>query len=101
MSGDKERPGKLKAIQEWLRLRKNTVIAHWLYGLLCGIITMMYFPAAITLLLIFAGWEAWNDKCDHSHDGALDWWDSFLVFCIAFTVIVILALCGIVSIRWY
>jgi len=92
---------KLEATREWLRLRKKSVIAHWLYGLLCAIVAMMFFPGGIALVVIFAGFEVWNDKCDGSHEGAQDWWDSFLVFCIGFSVIVILTLCGKVSIRWH
>lgn len=92
---------KLEAINTWLRLRKKTVVAHWLFGALCAGFSAVFFPAGFLLMGVFAGWEKWNDKCDGSHDGAQDWWDAFLIFCIGLTVLLILHFCGKASIKWY
>ena len=87
-------------LHAWIELRKKSVIAHWLYGLLCGIVAGLYFPAGVVLLVIFGGMEWWNDYCKGTKEGCDDWWDAFAVFCGAFSVIAILHLAGAVSIRW-
>lgn len=92
---------KLEAAGQWLWLRKKTVIAHWLFGGLCAAFSAAFFPAGFLLMGVFAGFELWNDKCDGSDEGAQDWWDAFLVFCIGLTVILILYFCGRMAIRWY
>ena len=105
MSEDKK--PRLKAMQEWLRLRKNTVIAHWLWGSVCGYAISQNFVASLVLLGLFAGWEAWNDRNmrirqkDYKPEGDMDWWDSFVAYGIWLGVTLILNGCGIVSIRWY
>lgn len=91
---------KLDATNKWLRLRKNSVIAHWLFGGLCAGFSAAFFPAGLILMGIFAGWEWWNDKCDGSDEGAMDWWDAFLTFCIGLTVILVLYFCGKMTIKW-
>jgi len=104
-----EKSQAAKVYNLWLKLRKRTVVAHWLLGILCAVIAVLFFPAGICLLVIFAGFEAWNDWCNNKNvtgcinkwEGAEDWWDSFLTFCIVFTVAVILHIIGIISIRWY
>ena len=101
------KPTKVEAVAEWLRLRKNTVVAHWLYGLFCAIVGWQFFPAGVIFLLIFMRWERWNDQNEklrqgnYKPQGDLDWWDSFAVKVICFAAIVILHACGILSIRWY
>jgi hypothetical protein len=88
------------------QLRKNTVIAHWLFGILCAVVGVLFFPAALSLLVIFGAWEFWNDRNLRKHnrkykpEGDMDWWDSFSVFCFVFAVMVILNLFNIVRIRW-
>jgi hypothetical protein len=103
---EKKKP-TIEAAAEWLRLRKNTVVAHWLYGIFCAIVAWQFFPAGIIFLMIFYRWEGWNDQneklrqADYKPQGDLDWWDSFAIKVICFGVIVILHACGILSIRWY
>lgn len=92
---------KLESVGKWLRLRKKTVVAHWLYGVLCAYVAMLFFPAGLVLLGIFAGDEYWNDWCEKKREGEKDWWDAFLFFCIGFIAILILQACNIVSVRWY
>jgi hypothetical protein len=92
---------KLETTKAWLRLRKNTVIAHWLFGAICAGFSAAFFPAGFLLMGVFAGWEKWNDKCDGSNEGAQDWWDAFLTFCIGLLVILILYFCERMAIRWY
>jgi hypothetical protein len=98
---------KLISAQEWLRLRKKTVLAHWLYGLFCAIVAWQFFPAGITLLLIFAGWEMWNDvnekkrQSTYKPEGDLDFWDALVVKISSFAIIVVLHIIGVLTIRWY
>jgi len=98
---------KIEAIAKWLRLRKNTVWAHWLYGLFCALVAWQFFPAGIVFLGIFAWWERWNDQNEHirqrhyTPEGDLDWWDAFVVKIAAFAVLLGLHIGGILSIRWY
>jgi hypothetical protein len=101
------KPTKVEAAAEWLRLRKNTVVAHWLYGLFCAIVARQFFPAGIIFLLIFAWWERWNDQneklrqLNYKPEGDLDFWDAFVVKIPSFAIIIALDLAGKISIRWY
>jgi len=98
---------KIEAISQWLRLRKDSVIAHWLYGVFCAIVAWQFFPAGIIFLLIFAWWERWNDQnskireSNYKPEGDLDFWDAFAVKIPSFAIIVALHIGGILSIRWY
>lgn len=92
---------KLAAASEWLRLRKKSVVAHWLFGGLCAGLSAAFFPAGFLLMFVFAVWEWWNDRNHGTHEGDIDWWDAFLIFCIGLTVILTLHLCGEILIRWY
>jgi len=92
---------KLISIRYWLRLRKNTVVAHWLYGLFCALVSWQFFPGGLIFLYIFERLERWNDQCDGTTEGAMDWWDSFVVKIGAFAIILILHFVGILTIRWY
>jgi hypothetical protein len=89
-----------------VKLRKWTTSVHWAFGLLCGVVSSLFFPGGIVLLAIFAGNQIWNDKEEKSRNkeyirtGCTDWWESFLVFCIVFTIAVILDLADAISIRW-
>jgi len=85
----------------WFKLRKWTVPAHWLFGVLCAVVATQYFPAAIVLLSMFAAWEVWNDWCEDSKDGAADFWDAFFIFCIGLSVAVILNLVGVIGFKWH
>jgi hypothetical protein len=100
------------AVAKWLRLRKNTVWAHWLYGLFCALAAWQFFPAGIIFLLIFARWERWNDtnekiRAELNHlppykpEGDLDFWDSLVVKVPSFATILALNAAGILTIRWY
>jgi hypothetical protein len=90
----------MNKLQAWIELRKKSVIAHWLYGLLCGIVAGLYFPAGIVLLVVFAGLEWWNDYCEGKKEGCTDFWDALCVFTGTFTIIVILHLIGVIKIIW-
>ena len=90
----------MNRLQTWIKVRKNTVYSHWLYGLLCGLVAGLYFPGGVALLVLFAVLEAWNDHCEDKREGCTDWWDAFIVFSGTFAVIVILHLIGVISIRW-
>lgn len=91
----------------WLKLRKRTVVAHWLFGKLCAVVAVLFFPAGFGLLIMFGVFEWWNDQNlrirvgdSYKPEGDEDWWDSFLAFCIGFSGAVILDIIGIISIRW-
>jgi len=98
---------RIEAIARWLRFRKNTVWAHWLYGLFCALAAWQFFPAGIVFLAIFAWWERWNDRNEeirqHHYlpEGDLDFWDAFVIKVSSFAVILGLDFGGILSIRWY
>jgi opacity protein-like surface antigen len=83
------------------KLRKWTVPAHWGFGVLLAVIAVLFFPASIVLLLVFAMFEWWNDWCEGSKDGCTDWWDSFFVYCGGLSVAVTLDLIGKIEIRWW
>ena len=82
------------------KLRKNTVVVHWLYGFLCAYIAMKYFPASLAMMGLFAGLERWNDLCDNTNEGCTDWWDSVVTYSAGLVVILILEGIGLVAIRW-
>jgi len=98
---------KLRAAQEWLRLRKKTVLAHWLYGLFCAIVAWLFFPAGIIFLGIFAWWERWNDQNEkernpiYKAEGDMDFWDALVVAIPSFVIILVLDIAGKLSIGWY
>jgi len=83
-----------------IALRKWTTPVHWAFGVLCAVVATQHFPAGILLLLVFAGNQIWNDWAENKKEGCTDWWESFLVFCIVFSVALILDLVGVISIRW-
>jgi hypothetical protein len=85
---------------QWYRLRKKTVLAHWIYGLLCAYIAMKYFPASLAMMGLFGGFERWNDKCSGSKEGAMDFWDGLLTYTVGFGVVLVLEGIGLLSIRW-
>ena len=81
-------------------LRKWTTPVHWIYGMFCGVVAVEFFPAGVTLMLVFAGMEMWNDWCDGTRGGCTDWWESFLTFCGAFGIALMLDLAGVIGITW-
>jgi len=86
----------------WPKLRKWTVPIHWCFGLALAWLAWQCFIAAIILLLIFAGWEAWNDWAEKSRTGFLDWHECFVPFCVGFLGPVLILHCiGIITIRWW
>ena len=96
----------LEAVQK--QLRKQSVVAHWIWGVTCGITSAVFFPASLVLLLIFGWWEQWNDRNEkirqgkgYKNVGDLDFWDSFVVYCGPFGIILFLNLFGLITIRWY
>ncbi len=99
-------PSKVDAAQQWIRLRKKSVIAHWLYGGLCAVVAAAFFPAGLALLGIFGIWEHWNDKNlakrvpGYLPQGDMDWWDAFFMAAVVFTVLFIFYLFGKITITW-
>ena len=97
----------LKIYRSWLKIRKGSVISHWLLGILFSVLAVLWFPSAIIMLLLFALLEWWNDKeqiarnPNYLPEGCTDWWDSFVVFCVGLSIDVILNLAKVISIRWY
>jgi len=90
-----------KLYRLWLKLRKPTVVAHWLVGAICAAVFVRCWPAAAVLMLLFAMFEWWNDWCDRSRQGAMDWWDSLLIFFAGVAVAFILAELRVIAIRWW
>lgn len=95
-------------VAHWLRLRKNSVWAHWLYGVFCALAAWQFFPAGIIFLLIFAGWERWNDENEsirqwphYKPEGDLDFWDALVVKVPSFAIILVLNARDMLTIRWY
>jgi hypothetical protein len=96
-----------KVYRSWLKIRKNSVIVHWLFGVLCAVVAVLWFPASVILLLLFAMDEVWNDHdgikngITTKYSGCEDWWDAFLVFCFGLSIDVILNLAKVIEINWY
>ena len=118
---------KLKdgVIVTWEFLRKPTTPVHLLYGLFCVFMVWQFgILTGAVLMLAFAVWEFWNDyellardkllfganpiPADHVAkapkaylpEGAMDFWESTVSFCIAFFALGVLQAQGIVSIGW-
>ena len=91
----------LYGIPWWLELRKDTTPAHWAFGFLCsGIILAFGLLAGFAMTGLFLHWEKWNDKCDGTNQGAMDYWESFLTLSIGFVPLTILQLLGYTDISW-
>lgn len=88
-------------INEWFKLRKDTTPAHWIFGGFCGGISIVCFWAGFALMGMFAIFERWNDMCDGSLQGAMDWWEAFLLYCIVFFTGFIMSLFGVIEIGWW
>jgi uncharacterized membrane protein YesL len=88
-------------IQNWFNLRKNTTPAHWTFGSFCGGISLVCFPAGLALMCIFGWWEKWNDKCEGTKSGFMDWWEAFLPYCILFFAGFVISLFGVFNIGWW
>jgi len=86
---------------QWLRLRKKTTIVHFIYGALSAGFSAAFFPAGFLLMGVFAGDEAWDDWCNGTREGEMDWWEAFLVFTVLIGVALVLHFCGIWTIRWW
>jgi len=85
-----------------LRLRKWTTPIHWAFGFFCDYLIFSFgILAGWGMMGMFAGFEAWNDKCDGGRQGAKDWWEAFLMFCIGKIPLAILHCLGIITIRWF
>jgi ABC-type Fe3+ transport system permease subunit len=110
--------GNMKQYQEYtqyreryslyLKLRKWTVPIHWAFGILCAVMFIYCWPAAVVMMLLFAMWEWWNDKNlkenlgnDYKKEGDQDWWDSFFTFCMGISVAAILHGLGLITITWW
>lgn len=87
-------------------LRKQTVIAHWVYGAICAYLLTQSAILSLILMAGFGLWEWWNDGDMLSRDsgylseGALDWWDAFVVFISGLVLILILSPFGITTLKW-
>lgn len=87
-------------------IRKATVIAHWFYGAICAYLLTVCVPLSFILLAIFGVWEFWQDynmlQCDseYSPEGAMDWWDAFVVFISGLVLILTLSPFGITALKW-
>ena len=75
---------------KFVYFRKWTIIAHWFYGALCAYLLTVCIPLSIALLVLFGIWERWSDSCDGGREGAMDWWDAFVVFIAGLVLILIL-----------
>ena len=86
-------------------LRKDTTPVHWALGVIWAIVGVEFFPAVLALMGVNAGNQIWNDwenmkRYGTKPEGCSDWWESYLVFCILFSVALILHLAGVITIRW-
>jgi len=85
----------------WLQVRKNTTPVHWAFGFLCDFLILTFgILAGWGMMGMFAGMEAWNDYCDGTRQGCMDWWESFLTFCIGQGILALLHYLNIITIRW-
>jgi hypothetical protein len=95
-------------IHGWDLLRKPTTPVHLIYGVFCAFLAYAFgFLVGFVMLGMFAKYEAWNDKGEKNRQGSkyklagdLDWWESFVTFCIPFCGLAILQVLDIVSIGW-
>ena len=86
----------------YLLLRKYTTPVHWLYGIYCAFLILSFgLLAGWGMMGIFALWEHWNDKNQRTHEGAMDWWESFFIFCIGQGILAILNYLGMITVRWW
>ena len=96
-----DRLGVLLSHKE-LRLRKWTTPIHWAFGFLCCYLTYVFgILVGWGMMGAFGGWEKWNDDCDGSKQGAMDWWESFLAYCVGLTILAILHDLEVVNIGWF
>lgn len=99
--------GKLSRLRDslsykQLRLRKWTTPIHWAFGFFCDFLIFAFgILAGWGMMGMFAGFEVWNDKCDGSKQGAMDWWEAFLMFCIGKIPLAVLHCLSIIVIGWY
>jgi hypothetical protein len=85
-----------------MKLRKRTTPVHWAFGFLCCYLTYKFgILAGWGMMGIFGVWEHWNDVCDGSKQGAFDWWESFLTYCVGMVILAFLDDLKIVSIGWF
>lgn len=82
-------------------LRKKTTVVHWLYGVLCAGLSWLFFPSGFAMMCLFGWWEKWNDECEDTKEGFMDWWESFFTYCICIAIIWLLTVIGMTNIRWY
>lgn len=98
---DGESQSVIHKIDKWFKLRKDTTPAHWTFGGFCGGISIVCFWVGFALMIMFALFEWWNDKCGHTQQGDVDWWEAFLFYCIVFFTGFIISLFGIIRIGWW
>ena len=86
-----------------IKLRKWTSLIHFLYGAGCVLLAVKCFPASLSLMLLFALYEYWDDYA-HSmardSEGADDWWEAFVVYSVGLLIVLILDYAGVLSIGW-
>jgi hypothetical protein len=95
-------------LQAWIELRKNTTPVHWVYGLLCAFLMLSWgILAGWVAMVAFGLLERWNDeeeirnKLTKKYSGCTDFWESFVTFIPAQSVLALLSYLGIVSIGWW
>ena len=87
-------------------LRKKSVIAHWGWGVMAAITMWQFAPMGVFFILLFAGWEYWNDveeakrTANYQWSGCWDFWDMMVAFAVAFVTILSCHLAGVLTIQW-
>jgi len=86
-------------------LRKWTTPVHWALGIMCGVIIVRYgWPSGITLssilMVLFLAFEILDDKNHGTHEGSMDWWESYFTLCATIAVAFILNLVGVIHLKW-
>ena len=83
-----------------LKLRKWTSLIHYIYGAGCVFLAVKCFPASLSLILLFALYEYWDDHRARDSEGVDDFWEAFAVYSIGLLIALILDYAGILSISW-
>jgi hypothetical protein len=100
---------QLLGIPWWLIVRKETTPVHWLFGgVLCwGMALAFGLASAFFMQGFFMLDEKWNDHDDIAngytklYSGCADWWENWLMFCVAAVPIIFLQCFGVVHIGWF
>lgn len=83
------------------KIRKSTTPVHWIFGLVCAFFIYTFGLWGGWLpMLVFAVAEAWNDHCDGTSEGFMDWWESFVTFIPGQGVLAILDALTFIVVTW-